>query len=142
MGLKMTPHPRPYPLGWIQKDVEMRITKQCTFKFAITDRCIDEVTCEVVPLDVCQVILGSPYLWDRDAIHYRRQCKYKFVKDGKEYNINACKPQSTTTLVTATQAKRMVNGCRKFVVLMIRHKEQYPERLKLSTLSLTPKATN
>lgn len=72
MGLETIAHPRPYPLGWIQKDVEMKVTKQCTFKFAITGRYIDEVTCEVVPLDVCQVILGSPYLWDRDAIHYMR----------------------------------------------------------------------
>ena len=62
LGFQTKPHPRPYPLGWIQKDVELKITKQCTFKFAITERYIDEVTCEVVPLDVCQVILRSPYL--------------------------------------------------------------------------------
>ncbi|KAI5323954.1 hypothetical protein L3X38_033027 [Prunus dulcis] len=68
--------------------VNIQITKQCTFKFAITNRNIDEVTCEVVPLDVCQVILGSPYLWDGDAIHYRRLCKYQVVKDGKEFHIN------------------------------------------------------
>ncbi|CAL2229057.1 unnamed protein product [Prunus armeniaca] len=93
------------------KDVDLQITKQCTFKFAITNRYIDEVTCEVVHLDVCQVILGSPYLWDRVAIHYQRLLKYRLVKDGKEFHINACKPQATDNLLTnnlliANQAKR------------------------------------
>ncbi|CAL2244416.1 unnamed protein product [Prunus armeniaca] len=53
VGLDATSHHKSYPLGWIQKDVDLQITKQCTFKFAITNRYIDEVTCEVVPLDVC-----------------------------------------------------------------------------------------
>ncbi|KAJ6907573.1 hypothetical protein NC651_018100 [Populus alba x Populus x berolinensis] len=35
--------------------------------FAITNQYIDEVTCEVVPLDICRVIFGNPYLWERDA---------------------------------------------------------------------------
>lgn len=34
MGLQITSHPKPYPLGLIQKDIAMHITKQCTFKFA------------------------------------------------------------------------------------------------------------
>lgn len=36
---------------------------------------IDAVTCDVVPLDVCQVILGGPYLWDRVAVLSRRKQK-------------------------------------------------------------------
>ncbi|CAL2259851.1 unnamed protein product [Prunus armeniaca] len=143
VGLNTTPHPKPYPLGWIQKDVDLQITKQCTFKFVITNRYIDEVTCEVVPLDVCQVILGSPYLWDRDAIHYRRLRKYRLVKDGKEFHINACKPQATNNLLTdnlltANQAKRLVNSCGRFVLLMIRPQDQSSIAVTLSTLSLSP----
>lgn len=81
-----------FSLGWIQKDVELKITKQCTLRFAITEKYIDEVTCEVVPLDVCQVIFGSPYLWDRDAIHYRRLQKYRFLleKESRLLNTEFC----------------------------------------------------
>ncbi|KAM1507546.1 hypothetical protein TB2_016612 [Malus domestica] len=138
MGLETTPHPKPYPLGWIQKDIDMQITKQCTFKFAITNRYIDEVTCEVVHLDVCQVILGSPYLWDRDAIHYRRLRKYRLVKDGNEFHINACKPQSTDNLLTANQAKRLVNSCGRFVLLMIRPQNKSSRVVTLTAFSLSP----
>jgi hypothetical protein len=42
----------------------MHITKQCTIKFAISDKYVDEVTCDVVSLKECGIVLGSPYLYD------------------------------------------------------------------------------
>ncbi|KAA8546775.1 hypothetical protein F0562_003204 [Nyssa sinensis] len=53
LGLDTIPHPKPYPLGWIQKDMELKIDRQCTFWFAITNQYIDEITCEVVPINIC-----------------------------------------------------------------------------------------
>ncbi|KAK1559947.1 hypothetical protein Q3G72_020327 [Acer saccharum] len=87
---------------------------------------------------VCQVILGSPYLWDRDDIHYRRLRKYRLVKEEKEFHINACKPKATNRLMKATQAKRMVNASGGFVLLMIRLLERNTETIALFALSLTP----
>jgi hypothetical protein len=57
---------------------------------------MDEVVADVVPLDVCGVILGSPYLYVRDAIFRRRENQYRLVKYGKAYFINAHKGQSQT----------------------------------------------
>ncbi|KAA8521664.1 hypothetical protein F0562_012346 [Nyssa sinensis] len=111
LGLDTIPHPKPYPLGWIQKDMELRIDRQCTFRFAITNQFIDEITCEVVPINICQVIFGSPYLWERDAIYYRRAQKYEFSKDGKKFIVHKDKADSRMDLVTACQARRMVNAC-------------------------------
>jgi hypothetical protein len=34
---------------------------------------VDEVVVDVVPLDMCGVILGSSYLYVRDAIFRRRE---------------------------------------------------------------------
>ncbi|KAA8534380.1 hypothetical protein F0562_031869 [Nyssa sinensis] len=113
LGLDTIPHPKPYPLGWIQKDMKLKIDRQCTFRFAITNQFIDEITCEVVPIDICQVIFGSPYLWERDAIYYRRAQKYEFSKDGKKFIVHKDKADSRVDLVTACQARRMVNACQR-----------------------------
>lgn len=85
------PHPLSFPLGWIQKDVEEVITKQCTFNVAITKEFIDEETCNMVPMYVCQVIFGSPYLWDQDVVFYHKLQKYQLFKNEIEYHIHVIK---------------------------------------------------
>ncbi|XP_031492064.1 uncharacterized protein LOC116258802 [Nymphaea colorata] len=120
LGLVTTPHPRPYPLGWIIKDVGQRVDRQCKVKFAITSRFIDEVICDVVPLDVCQVVLGSPYLWLRDGHYHRRAQEYELTKDGKQFVITRDNIAPPTDLMTAEQVKRVVNACQRFVLLLVR----------------------
>jgi hypothetical protein len=68
LGLKTQMHHNPYTLKWISNNHQMHITKQCTLKFAISSKYVDEVTCDVVPLSKCGMVLGSPYLYDRKAI--------------------------------------------------------------------------
>jgi hypothetical protein len=89
LGLETKPHPRPYPLGWICGDNNLQVTKQCKIKFAITSNYVDEVELDIVPLDICGIVLGSPYLYDRKAIFYRKENKYCFKKDRKEYIVRA-----------------------------------------------------
>jgi hypothetical protein len=65
LGLNTKMHHKPYSLNWISKDHKFPITKQCIIKFAITSKYVDEVTCDVVPLETCGMVLGIPYLYDR-----------------------------------------------------------------------------
>nr|CAD1844295.1 unnamed protein product [Ananas comosus var. bracteatus] len=62
LGLSTTPHPHPYPLGWINSKIEMKIDRECKVKFPVTGVYIDEMLCEVVSLNICNLIFGSPYL--------------------------------------------------------------------------------
>ena len=80
MGLKTKPHKKPYPLGWVCKDKILQVTKQCDLKFAITSKFIDEVEFDVVPLDVCGIVLGSSYLYDRKTILHREDNQYHLFK--------------------------------------------------------------
>jgi len=41
-------------------DVEMQVTKECKIRFAIHENAIDEVRVDVVPLEICRVVLSSP----------------------------------------------------------------------------------
>jgi hypothetical protein len=71
LGLKTKLHHKPYSLKWIIKNHKFPITKQCIIKFAITSKFVYEVTCDVVLLEACGMVLGSPYLYDRKEIFFR-----------------------------------------------------------------------
>ena len=72
-------------------------------KFAIFAKYIDEVMFDVVPLDICGVILGNPYVWDRDGIYYKILNKLQLVKDGKVFLAIAHKSRKKLPLVTGIQ---------------------------------------
>jgi hypothetical protein len=43
LHLETTPHPKPYPLGWICDNAKLHVTKTCKLIFSITTNFIDEV---------------------------------------------------------------------------------------------------
>lgn len=58
LGLEVHDQPHPYPLGWVRQYMELRVTKQFRFKFAISASVIDEVEANVIPLDFCGVLIS------------------------------------------------------------------------------------
>jgi len=71
LRLEVRDNPNPDPLGWVNKDVYLKVTKQCKIRFSISVDFNDEVDLDVVPLDVCGVIFGSPYMYMNDVIFMR-----------------------------------------------------------------------
>ena len=69
--LESKPHPKPYSLGWIHDKAKLNVIKQFKVKFVITSKLVDEVKPDVIPLDICGMVLGHPYLYDRKAIFFR-----------------------------------------------------------------------
>ncbi|XP_059067200.1 uncharacterized protein LOC131858147 [Cryptomeria japonica] len=123
LNLTTTPHPKPYPLGWVCNDSQLQVTKQCKLRFAITTNFTDEVEVDVVPLDICGLVLGSPYLFDRQAIFYRGENKYHLFKDGKEYIVRSHKVKTSLAIVNASQMKRLVNASKNFVLMLVKAKD-------------------
>ena len=72
----MKPHKRPYPLRWVCKDKRFQVTKKINLRFEITSKFIDEVEFDVVPLDICGIVLGRPYVYDRKTIFNKVQNQY------------------------------------------------------------------
>jgi hypothetical protein len=68
IGLETHDHTKQHSLGCVRQVIELRVEKQCRFKFSINQNFMDEVVADVVPMDVCGVILRRPYLYVRDAI--------------------------------------------------------------------------
>lgn len=92
----------------------MQVNRQCVLKFAINSQFIDEVELDVAPLDICGIILGSPYLYDRKAIFYREDNKYQLTKDGKEYVVRAHQKKLNLSLTNSGQMKRIVNVSKRY----------------------------
>ncbi len=108
LGLETKPHLSPYPLGWVSDKDKLQVTKQCRARFVIASKLVDEVELDVVPLDICGIILGSPYFYDGKVIFFRHENKYHLTKDGVEYIVRAHQKKVSASLVSAGQIKRML----------------------------------
>jgi hypothetical protein len=117
LGLKTQTHHNPYTLTWISNHHQMHITKQCTIKFAISSKYVDEVICDVVPLRECGMVLGSPYLYDRKAIFYRTKNQYQLTKEGQDCVVHAHHVNASKTLQTMEQLKRVVQASNKPIIV-------------------------
>jgi hypothetical protein len=117
LGFETRTHPKPYPLGWICGNNNLQVTKHCKIKFAITSNYVDELELDIVPLDICGIVMGIPYLYDRKSMFYREENKYCFKKYGKEYFVCAHRMKNDRSFAATGKLKRMVNE-RKSLTLM------------------------
>jgi hypothetical protein len=123
LGLETKPHVKPYPLGWVCENAKLQVTKQCKLRFAITSNFVDEVELDVVSLDICGIVLGSPYLYDRKSIFYREENKYHLIKYGIEYIVRAHRIKTNFSLISTRKMKRIVNASKNFVLMIVKEKE-------------------
>lgn len=66
LWLEVSPHPSPYTLAWLNNGTEIKVSKQVTVTFSI-GHYKDSATCDVIPMDVCHLLFGRPWQFDRDA---------------------------------------------------------------------------
>ena len=122
MGLVTKPHPKMYPLGWVCDKEKLNVIKQCRIRFSIASKLIDEVDLDVVPLDICGIVLGSPYLYDRKAIFFLHENKYHLTRGGVEYIVRAHSMRMNTMFVSAGQMKRLITTNKRYVLMVVKEK--------------------
>ena len=63
LGLEIILHPNPYQLCLLLEGIEIKFSKRClVFFFSIGKNYKDE-WCDVVPMDVCHLLLGRTWLY-------------------------------------------------------------------------------
>ena len=92
LDLKMDPHPKPYKLSWFQEGSDIKVKHRCLVSFTIGKHYQDEVWGDVVPMDVCHLILGRPWKYDRKVIYDGFKNTYTFRKDGHKIVLAPLKP--------------------------------------------------
>ena len=91
--LKMDPHPKPYKLSWFQEGSDIKVKGRCLISFTIGKHYQDKVWCDVVPMDVCHLLLGRPWQYDRKVIYDGFKKTYTFRKDGHKIVLAPLKPE-------------------------------------------------
>ena len=64
----------------------------------IASKLVDEVDLDVLPLDVCYIVLGSRYLYDRKVVLFRHENKYHLTKHEVEYIVRVLRAKSIPVL--------------------------------------------
>jgi len=126
LGMEIQYHIHPYPLGWVRKDVELKVRKKWKFKFVVNQKIVDELVVDVVPMGICGVNLVCPYFYVSDAIFKKRENQYRLFKYGKSYAINAHneinshKEKTKLYRIDAYKERRIIDNTNKFVLLFPR----------------------
>jgi len=71
------------------------VEEQCKVEFQI-GRYKDKVVCDIMPMDVCHILLGRPWQYNRKVVHDGLTNCYKFVKDGIKHTLVPIKEEGTT----------------------------------------------
>ena len=87
LGLKTEKHPRPYKLAWMKKGGEVTVGKRAYVSFSIGVKYKDDIWCDVVNMDVCHLLLGRPWQYDRAVQHNGRTNSYSFVFEGTQITL-------------------------------------------------------
>jgi hypothetical protein len=120
LGLTTKLHHKPYSLKWINNNHKFHITKQCTLKFAISSKFVDEVTCDVVPLNKCGMVLGIPYLYDCKEIFYMEHNQYHLTKEGNEYVVHSHHLKANQSLQTMQQLRKATYASNTPIIVPIK----------------------
>jgi len=75
----------------------VKITEICHIKFSIRKNYVDEVTCDIVEMDACHIILGRPWQYDVDATYRGRDNVYFFMKGNLKVMLGPIKEELTSS---------------------------------------------
>jgi hypothetical protein len=136
-------HHKPYSLKWITNP-KMHITNQCTLNFAISSKFVDEVTCDVVPLNECGMVLGSPYLYDHKEIFFKEHNQYHLIKEGNEYVVHMHHLKENQSLQTMEQLRKEAYARNTPIIVLnqaidVRHEQEIVVELKFNHTSVQDK---
>jgi hypothetical protein len=72
-------HTHPYYIQWLINNGKAKVTDIARVHFSIGTTYHDYADCDVVPMQACSLLLGHPWEFDTDAIHYGRSNKYTLM---------------------------------------------------------------
>lgn len=93
LGLQTRPHPTPYKLNWINNEQTTNVTKQAFVPLEFGEY-KDEFWFDILPMTACAILLGRPWQFDRDVVHYCKKNVYSVLLDGKRFALHPLPPKT------------------------------------------------
>jgi hypothetical protein len=118
LDLPMTPLPQPYTIGWLHQGRDLHVSQQCHLPYDIKPF-KDEVFCDIAPLEVCDVLLGQPYLWKRHVVYESRPCSVIITLGRKLYKIPKVASPTVISLISTKQCSKVISQTEKFIFFVI-----------------------
>ncbi|XP_066392296.1 uncharacterized protein [Miscanthus floridulus] len=97
LGLQPRCHPHPYHMQWLNNSGTVKVSAMICLSFSIGDY-HGEVDCDIVPLLACHLMLGRPWQFDVDSVHFGRSNKYTFIANDKKVVLVPLSPEEIHVL--------------------------------------------
>ncbi|KAL5719094.1 hypothetical protein ACHQM5_011919 [Ranunculus cassubicifolius] len=89
LGLPVTPHPRPYKVGWINSSSSQAITHQCLVTFSFPNY-EDTVLCDVINMEATHLLLGRPCRSTEEHIEHLQKVFSVLALNALYVNLKKC----------------------------------------------------
>jgi hypothetical protein len=99
LNLTMMLHPHPYTIGWLSQGQDIRVIQQCRMHYGIKPF-KDEVLCDVSPLEVCDFLLGQPYMWKHHVVYESRPRSVIITLGDQLYRVPEEVPTTMVSLIS------------------------------------------
>jgi hypothetical protein len=123
LALPTTPHSQPYTIEWLHQGSDLRVSQQCRLSYDIKPF-KDKVLCDVSPLEVCNVLLGQPYLWKYHDVYESRPDSIIINLKRKLCRIPKAVLPSAISLISSKQCRKVISQTKKFVFFVIRSQSE------------------
>ncbi|XP_066374964.1 uncharacterized protein [Miscanthus floridulus] len=92
LGLQPRRHPHPYHMQWLNNSGTVKVLAMIRLSFSIGDY-HGEVDCDIVPMQACHLLLGRPWQFDVDSVHFGQSNKYTFIANDKKVVLVPLSPE-------------------------------------------------
>jgi hypothetical protein len=138
LGLSTWCIPEPRHVEWVNSYGMLKITHKVHVPFTVDDY-VDEVECDVLPLEVCGLLLGRSWQYDRNAIHAGRANTYSFMHDGKQLTLKPMRDdQIKSDVVLVVHKEKLHKAKPQLGLAKVQHEEHDAKSVSGDIVSAKP----
>ena len=123
LKLLTMPHPQLYTIGWLSQGQDLLVRQKCHLSYGIKHFKY-AILCDVVPLEVCDVLLGQPYMWKFHVVYESRPRSVIVTLGGQLYRVPEVVLTTANSLILEKKYLKVISQMKTFVLFLVQSKGQ------------------